>query len=183
MNQLLPNSTSDRPPEKKRLLLVDADTGQRALRVEIMGKVGITVDCAGDASAARLLWHSHSYDLVLIDLRNDGPVAADLCAEIKTDSPRQAVAFLVGKPGYLSSSPNPDLIAKPLALPATGGKLTMELAVNGSSTPPVRGGFAEAIWRMSLARRSMSDPRTKKTTAQSFGEAVRLAEHTEHVAP
>jgi len=182
LNQLLPNSTSDRPPEKKRLLLVDTDTGQRSLRVKIMGKVGITVDCAGDASAARLLWHSHSYHLILIDLRDDVQGATDLCAEIKTDSPRQAVAFLVGKPGYLSSSPNPELIAEPLPLPATEGKLTMQLAVNGSSAPPVRGGFSEAIWRMSLAKRSMNDPRPRKTTAQSFGEAVRLAEAKDRAA-
>ena len=183
MNQPAPNLASDRPPEKKRLLLLDADAGQCALRVKIMGKVGINVDCASDTSAARVLWQANSYHLVLIDLRRDPQGAAEFCAEIKTDSPRQAVAFLVGKPGYLSSSPNPELIVEALPSSETEQKVTMRLASNGGSAPLVRGGFSEAIWRMSLARQSLNDPRTKKTTAQSFGEAVRLAESKERLAP
>jgi CheY-like chemotaxis protein len=183
LNQPASNSASDRPPEKKRLLLVDADAGQSALRVRIMGKVGIKVDCASDTSAARVLWRSNSYQLVLIDLRHDARKAAEFCAEIKTDSPRQEVQFLVGKPGYLSSSQNPELMAEALPLSETGQETTMRPASNGGSAPPVRGGFSEAIWRMSLARRSLNDPRTKKTTAESFGDAVRLAENKERVAP
>ena len=183
MNQAAPNSASDRPPEKKRLLLLDADAGQCALRVKIMGKVGINVDCASDTGAARVLWQANSYHLVLIDLRRDPQGAAEFCAEIKTDSPRQAVAFLVGKPGYLSSSPNPELIVEALPSSETEQKVTMRLPGNGGRAPLARGGFSEAIWRMSLARQSLNDPRTKKTTAQSFGEAVRLAESKERVAP
>ena len=183
MDQLLPTSTSDRPPEKKRLLLVDADAGQSAVRVQIMGEAGMLVDCAADTTAARVLWRTNSYHLVLIDFRHDAQGAAEFGAEIKTDSPRQAVAFLVGKPGYLSSSPNPELIVEALPSSETEQKVTMRLPGNGGRAPLARGGFSEAIWRMSLARQSLNDPRTKKTTAQSFGEAVRLAESKERLAP
>jgi CheY-like chemotaxis protein len=169
-----PNLASGQPLEKKRLLLVDANAGQLALRVKIMGEAGMNVDGAGDTSAARLLWHSHSYHLVLIDLRNDVQGAADLCAEIKTDSPSQVVAFLVGKPAYLSSSPNPEAASEPPLPPDWREKAAM-LLTRDCSVASARGGFQEATLRMA-AQRSRSDSRAQKTSSQSFGEAVRLAE-------
>lgn len=175
-----PNLASGPPPEKKRLLLVDANAGKRTLRAKIMEEAGMNVDCAGDAGAARLLWHSRSYHLVLIDLRNDVQGAADFCAEIKTDSPRQAVAFLVGKPAYLSSSPNPELGSEP-ALSSDWGEKAAMLVTRDSRTASLRGGFQEATLRMA-AQRSRNDSRSQKTSAQSFGEAVRLAEGKDRVA-
>jgi CheY-like chemotaxis protein len=166
------NLDSRQPLTKKRLLLVDANPGKRALRVKIMGKAGMDVDCASDTIAARVLWRANSYGLVLIDLRHDAESAAEFCAEIKTDSPRQAVAFLVGKPAYLSPSQQPEL---PMGTDPSEGwteKVTM-LLDKECSAPPVRGGFQEAVWRMS-ANRSLNDTRQKKTSSLSFGEAVRL---------
>jgi len=174
------HSASGQPLEKKRLLLVDANAGQRALRVKVMGEAGMNVDGAGDASAARLLWHTRSYHLVLIDLRNDVQGAADLCAEIKTDSPSQVVAFLVGKPAYLSSSPNPESLSEAPLPPDWREKAAM-LLTRDCSVASVRGGFQEATLRMA-ARRSRSDSRTNKTSAQTFGEAVRLAEGKDRAA-
>ena len=171
MDQPSLNVASGLPPKKKRLLLVDANAGKRALRVKIMGKAGLDVDCASDTSAARLLWRSNSYHLVLIDLRHDAQGAAEFCAEIKTDRPRQVVAFLVGKPAYLSPSQQPELPAETDPSEGWTEKVTM-LLDRECSAPPVRGGFQEAVWRMS-ANRSLNDPRQKKTSALSFGEAVR----------
>jgi CheY-like chemotaxis protein len=122
VNQPSPNLAFRQPLTKKKLLLVDANAGKRALRVKIMGKAGLDVDCAGDTSAARLLWRANSYHLVLIDLRDDAQCAAEFCAEIKTDSPRRTVAFLVGKPAYLSASPNPGLDSEPAAPSGWGAK-------------------------------------------------------------
>jgi CheY-like chemotaxis protein len=169
-----PNLAFGQLSDKKRLLLVDANAGQRALRVKIMGEAGMNVDGAGDTSAARLLWHSRSYHLVLIDLRDDVQGAADLCAEIKTDSPSQSVAFLVGKPAYLSSCPNPESTTEAPLPPDWREKAAM-LLTRDCSIASVRGGFQEATLRMA-ARRSRSDSRTTKTSSQSFGAAVRLAE-------
>jgi hypothetical protein len=147
----------------------------------MMGKAGLDVDCASDTNAARLLWRNNSYHLVLIDLRHDAQGAAEFCAEIKTDSPRQVVAFLVGKPAYLSSSPNPELDSEPAAPSDWEGKAAM-LLTRDCSAAPVRGGFLEATLRMA-AKRSLHDLRPKKTSAQSFGEAVRLVESKDRVAP
>jgi len=175
-----PNLASGQPPEKKRLLLVDANAGQRALRVKIMGEAGMNVDCAGDTSAARLLWRSRSYHLVLIDLRHDVHGAAEFCAEIKTDSPSQAVAFLVGKPAYLLSSPNPEPASEPAFPPDWREKAAM-LLTRDCRAASVRGGFHEATLRMA-AQRSRNDSRSMKTSSQSFGEAVRLAENKDRAA-
>jgi CheY-like chemotaxis protein len=169
------NLASDQVPKKKRLLLVDANDGTRELRVEIMGKAGLEVDSARDTMAARTLWRANSYNLVLIDLRHDALGAAEFGAEIKTDSPQQVVAFLVCKPGYVSSSPNPQLDLEP-TLSGWAGKAAMLLSRDCSATP-MRGGFLEATLRM-RAKRSLKPPKpqAKKTSAQSFGDAVRLAE-------
>jgi CheY-like chemotaxis protein len=184
VDQLLPTSTSDRPPEKKRLLLVDADAGQSAVRVQIMGEAGMLVDCAADTTAARVLWRTNSYHLVLIDFRHDAQGAAEFGAEIKTDSPRQAVAFLVGKPGYLSSTPPAEVTAESLPLPKAEKRLTTRRAGRDSGKPALRGGFSEAIRRMSLARQALNNNAVaKKTAAESFGEDVRLAESKAQVAP
>jgi CheY-like chemotaxis protein len=174
VNQPSSNLGPREPLTKKRLLLLDGNAGKRALRVEIMGEAGLDVDCAGDTSAARVLWRANSYHLVLIDLRDDAKGAAEFCAQIKTDSPRQAVAFLVGKPAYLSSSPNPELDSEPAAPSGWGQKAAMLLTRDCSATA-VRGGFLEATLRMA-AKRSLNDPRPKKTPAQSFGEDVRRAQ-------
>jgi CheY-like chemotaxis protein len=168
------NLTSGQPLEKKRLLLVDANAGQSALRVKIMGEAGMRVDCAGDTSAARLLWRTRSYHLVLIDLRHDVQGAEEFCAEIKRDSPSQVVAFLVGKPAYLSSSPNPEPASEPALPPDWREKAAMFLT-RDCRTASLRGGFQEATLRMA-AQRSRNDSRSTKTSSQSFGAAVRLAE-------
>lgn len=181
MLQSSSNLTSGQPPKKKRLLLIDANAGKSALRVEIMGKAGFDVDCASDTSAARVLWHANSYHLVLIDLRHDVQGAEDFCAEIKSDSPRQAVAFLVGKPAYLSASPNPELSSEPVPLPGEAAEKITLLLANHGSAPPVRDSFSEALGRMS-AKRSLYDSRPKKTSAQSFGEAVRRVQNEDRVA-
>ena len=180
MNQPSSNLAPHPRLTKKKLLLVDANAGKRALRVKILGKAGVDVDCASDTSAARVLWRANSYHLVLIDLRHDAQGAAEFCAEIKTDSPRQAVAFLVGKPAYLSSSPSPELTPESAAPSGWGEKAAM-LLTRYCSTPPVRGGFLEATLRMS-AQRSLNDHRPKKTSAQSFGEAVRRLQTEDRVA-
>lgn len=180
MDQPSANLASGQPPKKKRLLLIDGNGSKRALRVKIMGEAGLDVDCASDTSAARLLWRNNSYHLVLIDFRHDAQGAAEFCVEIKTDSPRQVVAFLVGKPAYLSSSPNLGVGFRagcPVGLGARGCHALDERLQHRCGA----GGFLEATLRM-VAKRSLNDPRPKKTPAQSFGAAVRRAQSKDRVA-
>ena len=180
MNQPSPNLASAQPSKRKRLLLVDGNAGKRALRVKIMGKAGLDVDCASDINAARLLWRNNSYHLVLIDLRRDGQGAAEFRAEIKADSPRQIVAFLVGKPAYLSSSPVPELDSEPTA-PSGWAQKAALLLTSDCATAGLRGGFLEATLRMA-AKRSRNDPQPKRTSSESFGEAVRRVQSGDRVA-
>jgi CheY-like chemotaxis protein len=176
VNQPSLDSNAGQSLKKKRLLLVDANAGKRAVRVEILGKAGLDVDSAGDTTAARALWRANSYNLVLIDFRHDAKSGAEFCAEIKADSPGQVIEFLVGKPAYLSSCPNPEL--DPAAPSGWSEKAAMLLTRDCSPTQ-VRGGFLEATLRMS-AKRSLNDWR--KPSAQSFGEAVRRAQNGDRVA-
>ena len=180
MDQLFPNTVAFQAPKKKRLLLVDANAGICAVRVNALGKAGLDVDCASDAAAARVLWRANSYSLVLIDLRHDGNSAAEFCAEIKADSPSQVVAFLVGKPAYLSFSPSPEVDSEAAAPSAWSQKAAM-LLTRDCSAAPVQGGFLEATLRMA-AKRSLTKTRTEKTSAASFGDAVRRVQGGDRLA-
>ena len=94
------------PIKRKRVLLVDASPAKRELRSEALRKLGMEVDCACDLGEARSWWRADLYSLVLINLENDLSQRDEFCAEIRVATPAQKVAFLVGKPGYLSESPN-----------------------------------------------------------------------------
>ena len=95
------------PIKRKRVLLVDASPAKRELRSEALRKLGMDVDCASDIGEARSWWRTDLYSLVLINLENDLSQRDEFCADIRVATPAQKVAFLVGKPAYLSESPNP----------------------------------------------------------------------------
>jgi hypothetical protein len=65
------------------------------------------VDCAADILEARSWWKADLYDLVLINAEKDGGHRDRFCEDIRSVTPRQALAFLVGKPEYLADAPNP----------------------------------------------------------------------------
>ena len=100
-----PNSGAVR---RKRVLLVDASQIKRALRAEVMRKLGMDVDCAVDIAGARSWWRASLYDLVLINMEEGHGHRDKFCADVRSASPPQRLAFLVGKPEYLADSPNPD---------------------------------------------------------------------------
>jgi len=94
------------PIKRKRVLLVDASPAKRDLRSEALRKLGMDVDCACDICEARSWWRADLYSLVLINLEHDLSQWGEFCADIRVATPVQKVAFLVGKPAYLSESPN-----------------------------------------------------------------------------
>ena len=94
--------------KKKRVLLVDTSQTKRELRAEVMRKLGMDVDCAVDIAEARSWWRAALYDLVLINMEEGHGHRDKFCDDVRSASPPQRLAFLVGKPEYLADSPSPD---------------------------------------------------------------------------
>ena len=118
-----------------------------------MRKLGMDVDCAAGIGEARSWWKANLYDLVLMDVENGQGHRDKFCADIRSATPPQHMAFLVGKPEYLANSPGVDpesavqqsadqavLLAGRAALAADFGDL------------PQRWGILEASRRISEVR-------------------------------
>lgn len=94
--------------KKKRVLLIDTSHAKRDLRVEVMRKLGIDVDSAADIAEARVWWRPALYDLVLINMEKGRGQRDKFCDDLRSARPPQRLAFLVGRPEYLTDSPNDD---------------------------------------------------------------------------
>ncbi len=94
--------------KKKRVLLVNVSHAKRDLRAGVMRKLGMDVDCAADISEARCWWRAALYDLVLINMEKGRGHRDTFCEDMRSATPPQRMAFLVGKPHYLADSPNTD---------------------------------------------------------------------------
>ena len=90
------------------MLLVDTSRVKRDLRAEVMRKLGIDVDSAADISEARSWWRADLYDLILISVEKGVGLRDRFCDDIRSATPGQQIAFLVGKPSYLADAPNLD---------------------------------------------------------------------------
>ena len=66
------------------------------------------VDCACDITEARSWWRADLYNLVLINMENQLGRRDKFCEDIRSATPQQQLAFLVGKPEYLADVPNAD---------------------------------------------------------------------------
>jgi CheY-like chemotaxis protein len=93
---------------KKRVLLVDTAQSKRELRAEVMRKFGMDVDCAADIAEARSWWRAALYDLVLINMGKGHGHRDKFCDDVRSATPPQRLAFLVGQPEYLAEAPNGD---------------------------------------------------------------------------
>lgn len=92
--------------KKKRVLLVDASSTKRSLRADVMRKLGIEVDCAADIGEARGWWRADLYNLVLMNVGDEQGRRDKFCEDVRSATPPQQLAFLVGKPEYLAKAPN-----------------------------------------------------------------------------
>jgi CheY-like chemotaxis protein len=138
---------------KKRVLLVDVSHSKRDLRAEVMRKLGIDVDCAADIAEARSWWRAALYDLVLINVERGRGHRDSFCEDLRGATPPQRLAFLVGKPEYLASSPNGDeeLLAQDKSDQVLVGDVKAALSANvGDLTQ--RWGILEASRRISAVR-------------------------------
>jgi CheY-like chemotaxis protein len=94
--------------KKKRVLLIDTSHAKRVLRTEVMRKFGMDVDCAADMAEARVWWRPALYDLVLINMQEGRGQRDKFCDDLRSATPPQRMAFLVGQPEYLADLPNAD---------------------------------------------------------------------------
>jgi CheY-like chemotaxis protein len=87
----------------KKVLLIDRNQPTRDVRVRVLQSHGVEVHAAKDLSGARFLWQPNVYDLILLDVRRHLPgEALEFYEQIRTASPKEHFAFLVGPPVYLS---------------------------------------------------------------------------------
>jgi len=139
--------------KKKRVLLIDTSHEKRDLRAEVLRKHGMEVDCAADIAEARSWWRPTLYDLVLINMEKGRGHRDRFCDDLRTATPPQRLAFLVGQPEYLADSPHAD---EKLAMEngheqaAIGGTKGSIPADPGESTQ--RWGILEASRRISAVR-------------------------------
>jgi CheY-like chemotaxis protein len=92
--------------KKKRVLLIDTSHAKRDLRAEVMRKLGIDVDSAADIVEARIWWKPALYDLVMINMEKGRGQRDKFCDDVRSATPPQRLAFLVGQPEYLADSPS-----------------------------------------------------------------------------
>ena len=158
-----PRSTTESAP-KKSVLLLDSKAERRALRKKILGLHGIDVIGASDLTEAGSIWRRGCYDLVLIDIRRDYYGCVAWRNEIKKESPKQLVAFLVGQPEYLNLEPGPNsYVAEE---PGAEWSDSFRRAVRQAcSSLPQRNGFEEVGFRIAMARKVRGLPPTETRVA------------------
>src|ERR1700751_5620702 len=96
------------PVKKRRVLLIDTSHAKRDLRSEVLRKLGIDVDSAADIVEARVWWKPAVYDLVLINMEKGRGQRDKFCDDLRSATPPQRFAFLVGRPEYLTDFPRED---------------------------------------------------------------------------
>ena len=138
---------------KKSVLLMDTNPDRRALRKKIMALRGVEMIGAGNLAEAASIWHRDRYDMVLIDIRLDYRGALAFRDEIKKDSPDQIVAFLVGKPEYVSLHPTPGSYM-PEEHGMEWGESMRKAMQHSCESLPQRNGFVEAGFRIATAKRA-----------------------------
>jgi len=150
--------------KKKRVLLIDTSHAKRDLRAEVLRKLGIDVDSAADIVEARVWWRPALYDLVLINMEKGRGQRDKFCDDVRSATPPQRLAFLVGQPEYLADSPNADeeLVGENGDERAVSGAKSIVAADLGDTTQ--RWGILEASRRISAVR-SASIARTQAMRA------------------
>lgn len=151
----LPQPNPDRiPARKKRVLLLDTSQTKRDLRADVMRKLGIDVDCAADVLEARCWWRADLYNLVLIHVAGESDSRDKFCTDLRSATPPQRIAFLVGGPEYLAPAPyshSDDAPPEPDA-DALHKEMVAALLAQAAAAPSQRWGILEACRKISSVR-------------------------------
>ena len=148
--------------KKKRVLLIDTSHAKRDLRAEVLRKLGIDVDGAADIVEARIWWRPALYDLVLISMEKGRDQRDKFCDDVRSATPPQRLAFLVGQPEYLADSAKEELVAENGDGQAAIG--TKSIVATDPGHAVQRWGILEASRRISAVR-SASIARTQAMRA------------------
>jgi hypothetical protein len=146
-------STSSDAALRRKVLLFDTDHRRREIRAANLRTRGVDVVCAKSVVEVRNFWHPDVFGLILLEA-SECPDAVEFSREVRTDCPKQRLAFFVGKPDYLSRLPAEQDVELP---PEIVAGLSLEEAFKTLSQ---KNGFVEASLRMQLlrsARRSDAD--------------------------
>jgi len=145
-------SDSKTSARKTSILLMDTNSERRALRKKIMALRGVEVIGAGDLTEASSIWHRDRYDMVLLDIRLDHRGCMAFRDEIKKESPKQVVAFLVGKPNFVDIDPEPNsYVGEEYGEP--WGDSLRKAVRESCDLLPQRYSFVEASWRIAAGKK------------------------------
>jgi hypothetical protein len=150
---------------ERNVLLIDAVEARQLARAAAMRQAGATVQCVASGASARAVWKPGSHQLVIIELDGAGADARQFYDYARSLCSRQAFAFYIDEPPYLSSTPDGGAkVAQDDAAAARPGRARRKLS------------FAEARQQMTTAR-TTGRPRRSGTPARpSFADAVKAAE-------
>ena len=153
--------------KKKRVLLIDSSHTKRDLRAEVLRKLGMDVDSAADIAEARSWWKPALYDLVLINMEK-GPGHRDrFCDDLRSATPPQRLAFLVGRPEYLADSPKVEEES-----PMENGEEQTVIGGAKDTNPPDNGDLMTKRWGILEASRRISAVRSAAVARTQAMRAV-----------
>jgi len=148
------------PAKKKRVLLLDTSQTKRDLRADVMRKLGIDVDCAADVLEARCWWRADLYNLVLINVAGETDGRDKFCSDLRSATPPQRIAFLVGGPEYLAAAPHSDEALAEPAADALHKEMVAALLAQASASASQHWGILEACRKISSVR-AVSEARSR----------------------
>src|SRR5215813_11015586 len=155
--------------KKKRVLLIDSSHTKRDLRAEVLRKLGIDVDSAADIAEARSWWKPALYDLVLINMEKRPGHRDRFCDDLRSATPPQRLAFLVGRPEYLADSPKLEE-----ELPMENGEAQTVIGSAKDTNPPDNGDLMTKRWGILEASRRISAVRSAALARTHAMRAVPL---------
>jgi len=133
----------------RKVLLFDLDHRRREIRAANLRMRGLDVLCAKNLKELHDFWQVQTFRLVLLET-SECPEVVSFSEGVRSDDPRQRLAFFVGKPKYLAFLP-PAIVNDDLPVSEVTALVSVEDACKSLAQ---RNGFMEASLRMQLARSS-----------------------------
>ena len=92
----MPTEQEPNSMEEKRVLIVDSNAVTQQARAKVLRAHGVHVQTADSIHQAELLWSPGLFNLIMLDLRENGADAMAFWRKVKRESPRQHIVRLGG---------------------------------------------------------------------------------------